>query len=94
MQTGIFMGIENSMMLIEYPVSELRDGNVVMTTKTFSYPVGSASAPHRDTAFYGFGLQEGTIGFGPDLPVIGQKVQYDSPEPDGAGHLIVNVHAC
>jgi hypothetical protein len=90
MQTGIFAGIENGIMKIEYPVSELQDGKVIMSTRVFTYPVGSN--PRRDTAFYGFGPKEGTIGFGPDLPAIGQKVQFDSPEPDGAGHLMVNVY--
>lgn len=87
MQTGTFMGIENGSMKIEYqsnPVTKPSEKRI------FSYPVGGDS--HRDTFFRGFGPQEGTIGFRPDLPVVGQKVRYDGPAPDMGGHLMVNVY--
>lgn len=100
--TGIFRGIENGMMKIEYQVTEFvnhRDGpdengqwsDLVVSTKIFSYPVGGDS--RRDTAFYGFGPREGPIGFRPDLPAVGQRVAYDGPSGDGAGHLMVDVRA-
>ena len=57
--------------------------------RVFSYPVGG---DRRDTFFRGFGPREGTIGFAPDLPAVGQKVQYDGPAPDNAGHLMVDVY--
>lgn len=100
--TGIFQGIENGMMKIEYQVTEFvnhRNGpdenghwsDLVVSTKIFSYPVGGDS--HRDIAFYGFGPNEGSMGFCPDLPAVGQKVAYEGPTPDGAGHLMVYVRA-
>ena len=88
MQTGIFRGIENGSMKIEYqsnPVTKPDEKRV------FSYPVGGDRS--RDAAFYGFGPNEGTIGFRPDLPAIGQTVGFSGPEPDMAGHLMVNVYS-
>lgn len=101
MQTGKFMGIENGEMKIEYETMvsvNHRNGpdenghwsDLVKEARIFSYPVGGDS--HRDTFFRGFGPREGTIGVGPDLPTIGQKVQYDGPTPDMAGHLMVDVY--
>lgn len=90
MQTGTYLGIENGSMKIEYATTTYRDGKLVWETRILSYPVGGDS--HRDTFFRGFGPREGTIGFGPDLPAIGQKVQYDGPTPDMAGHLMVDVY--
>jgi hypothetical protein len=83
MQPGVFRGIENGMMRIEIDVHG--------ESRIFSYPCGVKG--HRDTGFYGFGPREGTLGFAPNLPEIGQKVYYDSPVPDGAGHLMVYVRA-
>lgn len=85
MQPGIFQGIENGEMKIEYQTNPATDPE---KTRIFSYPVGG---DRRDTGFYGFGLREGTIGCHPDLPAVGQKVQYDGPKPDMAGHLMVRV---
>lgn len=87
MQKGVFMGIENGSMKIEYQSNPVTKPN---EKKIFSYPVGGDRS--RDTAFHGFGPNEGTIGFYPDLPVIGQKVRFSGPEPDGAGHLLVGVY--
>lgn len=96
MQTGTFQGIENGSMKIECPITrfvfdESGKSHLVEEKRIFSYPVGGDS--YRDTFFRGFGPQEGTIGFRPDLPVIGQKIGYEGPTPDGAGHLMVYVHA-
>lgn len=96
MQPGTFLGIENNVMKIEYEVSvsaNHRSKPLELATekRIFSYPVGGDS--YRDTFFRGFGSREGTIGFGPNLPNIGQKVFYDSPSPDGAGHMMVVVCA-
>ena len=95
MQTGKFIGIENGEMKIEYPTTrfvfdESGKSQIVDEKRIFSYPVGGDS--HRDTFFRGFGSQAGTIGFRPDLPVVGQEVQYDGPSPDMAGHLMVYVY--
>ena len=101
MQTGKFMGIENGEMKIEYQTKvsvNHRDGpdengnwsDMVEETRVFSYPAGEKS--HRDTFFSGFGPREGTLGFRPDLPAIGQEVRYDGPTPDMGGHLMVNVY--
>lgn len=93
------MGIENGMMKIEYQARIIEGttgpdengnwGQEKIETRIFSYPVGG---DRRDTAFYGFGPREGTIGFHPDLPKIGQGVVYDRPSPDNAGHLMVRVY--
>lgn len=91
MQTGIFRGIKNGSMKIEYPTTTYRDGVLVSEARIFSYPVGSN--PRRDTYFRGFGPNEGSMGFCPDLPAVGQKVAYEGPTPDGAGHLMVYVRA-
>ena len=102
MQTGTFRGIENGSMKIEYqtttydstghigPDGNYVSGNLVVEKRIFSYPVGGDSC--RDTFFRGFGPREGTIGFRPDLPAVGQKVRYDGPSPDMGGHLMVDVY--
>jgi hypothetical protein len=101
MNAGIFKGIENDIMGIEYqttvsdntghigPDGNYVSGKLVRETRIFSYPVGGKI---RDTFFRGFGPREGTIGFVPDMPKIGQKVRYDGPAPDMAGHLMVDVY--
>lgn len=86
MQTGTFMGIENGSMKIEYQSNPVTRPN---ETRIFSWPVGGDGP--RDTAFH-VGSNEGTIGFHPDLPVVGQKIRYEGPEPDGAGYLMVRVY--
>lgn len=95
MQTGIFQGIENGSMKIEYPTTrfvfdESGRSHLVEEKRIFSYPAGEKS--HRDTFFRGFGPREGTLGFRPDLPAVGQMVGYDGPAPDMGGHLMVNVY--
>ena len=101
MQTGIFRGIENGMMKIEYeptvsvnhrdgPDENGNWGDLVTEKRIFSYPVGGDRP--RDTAFYGFGPNEGTIGFSPDLPEVGRKVQFEGPTATGSGYLMVGVY--
>lgn len=101
MQTGIFRGIENGQMKCEYQTTicvNRRNGpdengnwsDRAIEKRIFSYPVGGDSP--RDTGFYGFGPRGGTIGFAPDMPAIGQEVQWDGPKPDMAGHLMVYVY--
>ena len=95
MQTGNFMGIENGMMKIEYATTRFvfdASGKTTLVDekRIFSYPVGGDRP--RDTAFYGFGPREGTIGFAPNLPVIGQKVQFSGPNATRSGYLMVGVY--
>jgi len=90
MQNGIFRGIENGEMKIEYEVSTYVNRRVMMEKRVFSYPAGGNS--RRDTFFRGFGPREGTIGFRPDMPSVGQTVAWAGPSPDMAGHLMVDVY--
>jgi hypothetical protein len=101
MQNGIFKGTENGMMKIEYACRVIEGtngpdenghwGKIHIETRTFEYPYGNRSMPHRDTNFH----------FGPDkargwphdqLPEVGQEVAYTTPSPDTAGHLMVDVY--
>ncbi len=86
MQTGTFMGIENGKMQIEYQSNPVTNPS---EKRIFSYPVGGDGP--RDTVFH-IGPNEGTIGFYPDIPMVGQKVRFSGPAPDGSGHLLVGVY--
>lgn len=85
------MGIENGMMKIEVVGREQsNDGNMITAARIFSYPVGGKS---RDVAFHFEADPEKGWPYGA-MPAIGQKVQYDGPAPDMAGHLMVDVYPC